>query len=615
MCGISGIVDYGCLEVDKEKVQAITKSLAHRGPDDEGYYYGKHVGLGHRRLSVIDIAAGKQPMCSINGKSWIVYNGEIYNYRELREELKKSGYEFKTSSDTEVLLKSYEKWGIYCLEKLNGMFAFAIWDSSIHQLFIARDRIGIKPLVYQFNGNRLIFASEIKSLILGMDKKPEIDHFGEVSYLLLQYIPGDRTIFKNVKRLLPGEAALFSKEGFKKWKWWSIDNAITAKSENEDEMLRYYINESVRMRLNSDVPLGAFLSGGIDSSFIVGTMVNYCKEKTNTYQVSFEEPSGYDETFWAQIVSSKFKTNHKRKLIKPEKLEGMILKIAAGMGEPVADPAIIPTYILSSFARKEVSVVLTGEGGDELFAGYFRYRMAQYASAWRLIPGWVRKVNRKMAEGFPNADRWTKAIDALNAYPGPLAHFASVRVMDPAELSELTPGTNVPEIIEEIVAHFEPYYNNIEKKGDLRCSLECDLNTWLPCDLLTKVDLMSMAHGLEARVPFLDHRIVEWASGLNPSELMNCREGKLILKKSGRNIIPKKVLNRSKRGLDVPLDFWFRGPLRSFLSDAMNLTAEKMNLSKNIVEKWTADEISGRRNYGLRLFSLSLLGLWMDGLN
>jgi len=615
MCGIAGIVDFESHGVITERVRAVTGRLAHRGPDEEGYHFDACVGLGHRRLSIIDVEGGKQPMSNEDGTLWLVYNGEIYNYVRLREELKGMGYAFRTRSDTEVLLKAYECWGAECLERLNGMFAFAIWNSVKKCLFMARDRLGIKPLVYHYSGKRIVFASELRSLLAGMDNRPPVSDFGLVSYLLLQYVPGERTILEGVNRLMPGEAAYFSKDGFKKWKWWTPGEKSRHSDSNPEEVLLEYLSDSVRMRMVSDVPIGAFLSGGIDSSLIVGTIRGQCGGELKTYQVAFEEPEGYDESRWAQLVSGRFDTAHRRFAMNPGELERMLPKIAANMGEPLADPALIPTYIISSVAKNEVSVALTGEGGDELFAGYLRYRLVRYAKAWKYLPGWLVKLGGKIADGFPDADRWRKAIDALNASPGALSHLALVRVMDLPELQALCPDIDVPGIFEEIVSIYEPYYENLEDKGTLRCAIECDLNTWLPCDLLTKVDLMSMAHGLEARVPYLDHRIVEWASGLETSQLINCGEGKLVLKKAARNVLPKEILERRKQGFDVPLDHWFRGPLRSFLADATDLAVRRLNLPENIMEKWVEAELSGARNYGLRLFGLFLLGFWTEGLN
>ncbi len=614
MCGIAGIVDFSARDVDRIKVHAMTSCLAHRGPDDESYHFERHVGLGHRRLSIIDIEGGKQPMAGEDG-SMIVYNGEVYNFAELRKELEDTGHRFKTRSDTEVILRAYEQWGVDCLERLNGMFAFAIWDPKRRRLFIARDRIGIKPLVYAFEGQGMLFCSEVKALAACLDTKPKLDSFGLVGYFLLQYVPGENTILEGIKRLEPGEAALFSPDGFKKWKWWKLpDSSSPVKGGRETELLDL-LDDSVRLRLISDVPLGAFLSGGIDSSIIVGLMNRHAESGLKTYQVAFEDPPGYDETPWAELASRRFGTEHSRTVMEPAELSELLPRIADRMGEPVADPALIPTYIISELSRREVAVVLTGEGGDELFAGYLRYRLARYARAWRIIPRWLRRVGWGSAGAFRQADRWRKAIEALNSSPGVWGHLAWVRVLDPLELGALFPDYDVPELLEKVVGHFEPYFIGVNDKGALRATLNCDLNTWLPCDLLAKVDLMSMAHGLEARVPYLDHRIVEFAVGLDEKLLMSSKEGKLILKNAARSLVPAEILRRGKKGFTVPLDHWFQSTLRGFLCEAVELAVKHLPLDKHVAVKWVDQELAGERDFGLRLFALCLLGFWLEGFN
>ena len=613
MCGITGIVDFDGTHDFEHKVRAITRHLAHRGPDGEGYYFDRHIGLGHRRLSIIDIEGGRQPMCNEDKSLWIVYNGEVYNFPELKRELEQKGHYFSTRSDTEVILNAYEQWGVDCLNRFNGMFAFALWDSNRNELFLARDRIGVKPLVYTFEDNCLIFSSEVKALTAGLENKPEINSFGMFCYFMLQYVPGEDTILEGIRRLLPGEAAIYSREGLKKWRWWKLPESPPCQDNNAESRLMELLDDSVRMRLISDVPLGAFLSGGIDSSLVVGLMSRHAEGRVKTYQVAFDEPPGYDETPYAELASRRYETAHTRSVMNPSDLAELLPKIAARMGEPVADPALIPTYAISGLARREVAVALSGEGGDELFAGYLRYRLALYAKWWNIIPKFIRDAGRKFAGSLKNADRWVKAIDALNLSPGASGHFAWVRVLQSVELSGLFPDMDFKDHLEKLIGIFEPYFSDVDERGTLRATLDCDLNTWLPCDLLVKVDLMSMAHGLETRVPYLDYRLVEWAASLPAEKLLNRNEGKLILKRAAGSLVPEEIIKRGKWGFTLPLDYWFRGPLRDFLIEAVKLAGKFLPIDGKIAENWVDLELSGKRNFGLRLFAMCLLGYWLEG--
>lgn len=615
MCGIAGIVDFNYRDIDRAKVRAMTQALAHRGPDAEGYHFGANVCLGHRRLSVIDVEGGVQPMSVDGGDTWIIYNGEVYNFRDIARELETLGHKYATRSDTEVILLAYKQWGTDCLAKFNGMFAFALWDAPKRTLFMARDRLGIKPLLYTFRSGCLTFASELRALLKGLGRKPELSPFGLISYFLLQYVPGENTIDKEVKRLEPGEAAIFSPNGFKKWKWWTLPERGRPAVDNTAEELIGLLEDSTRLRLISDVPLGAFLSGGIDSSAVAGLMSRHAAGRVKTYQVAFENPPGYDETAFAELASRKFSTLHNRCVFDPDSLVNILPKMACGLGEPVADPALIPTYAISEYARKEVTVALTGEGADELFAGYLRYRIAQFAKYWKIIPKPFRSLGWKCAAAFSDSDRWRKAVEALDLSPGAASHLAWVRLIDPAELQRLIPDYSVSVLTDEVIAYFEPFFENVDHRNILRATLDCDLQTWLPNDLLVKVDLMSMAHGLEARVPFLDHRLVEWAAGLPDGQLQNRREGKLILKKAAASFMPEEIINRAKRGFTLPLDDWFRGPLKSFLTDSMDIVFKNLPVDKGTVKSWVELELSGRKNYSLRLFALIMLGYWLDGFN
>ena len=520
--------------------------MKHRGPDDEGYYFDADISLGMCRLSIIDVEGGQQPIYNEEGSICVVLNGEIYNFKELRDKLEEKGHKFCTRSDTEVLVHLYEEYGHNLIEKLNGMFAFAIWDSNKKELFLARDRLGIKPLYYAITNNEFIFASEIKAILECETVNREVDKTALANYFSLRYIPAPKTMFEGIRKLKPAHYLVVNKNGIQERCYWDLKCApMNGSQEYFEEKIIKGLQESVRERLIADVPLGAFLSGGVDSSIIVALMSQLKEEPIKTFSVGFigEE---FDERSYASYVADYFGTDHHEIEVRIDRLD-LLPKIVEHFDEPIADPAAIPTYLISEFARKSVKVVLTGEGGDEMFGGYERYQSEL-------------KFNRYFSF-IPNPLR--KSLRLFNVIPGKYTAFLSSRVNEVEGYSLRSEGYDNPPVLNIKTDNNEDVKNMVEKsfqdKPDYLCKMVYfDIMYWLPDELLMKVDKMSMANSLEARVPFLDHRFVEFAFNI-PSDY-KIRNGieKFILKRAAKKILPDKVIERKKHGFNVPIKMWFR---------------------------------------------------------
>ncbi|HET7586546.1 MAG TPA: XrtA/PEP-CTERM system amidotransferase [Gammaproteobacteria bacterium] len=572
MCGIAGIFDLaGQRPINRALLADMTDSLAHRGPDGHGLHIEPGVGLGHRRLSIIDLAGGEQPLFNGDRSIGVTYNGEIYNFRELRQELAADGYEFRTHCDTEVIVHAWAKWGEDCVRHFNGMFAFAIWDRNRQTLFLARDRLGIKPLYYAIlPDDQLIFASELKALFLHPDLPRDIEPTAVEDYFTFGYVPDPKTILRGARKLEPahvlrlqrGRPAPEPKE------YWtlSFDNQA-GKEPDVGAALVDGLKRSVDYRLMADVPLGAFLSGGVDSSAVVAMMAGLIGDPVNTCSISFGDRK-YDESTFAAQVAQRYRTSHHVERVESDQVD-LIDTLVRAYDEPYADSSAIPTYNVCALARKRVTVALSGDGGDENFAGYRRHRW----SAWeQRVRGVVPQALRGPLFGFlgtayPKADwapRFVRAkttfqalakdqldgyLDSVSIFP---AHLRRRLFSDSFE-RELQ-GYRSVEVFE--------HYARSGPSDPLSLAQYLDLKTYLPCDILTKVDRASMAHGLEVRVPFLDHNFVEQAARLSPSLKVRGREGKYILKKALEPHLPNEVLYRPKMGFAVPLPEWFRGPLK-----------------------------------------------------
>jgi len=585
--------------------------LSHRGPDGEGFHFDAGTGLGHRRLSVIDVAGGAQPLSNEDGTVWISFNGEIYNFPELKDTLVRAGHRFRTATDTEVIVHLYEEHGLDAVGMLNGMFAFGLWDSANKRLVLARDRAGIKPLYYADGPDGLYFSSELGALAAGMEARPAVNMEAVCRYLLLQYVPEPDTIFEGFRKLPPGHTMVVGPEGR------SISGftgpAPSGGLESSDaplspaEVLRL-LRDSVQRQLISDVPLGAFLSGGLDSSAVVALMREFCEGPVKTFSIGFEGPAAFDERPYARRVAGLLGTDHRETSLAPAEFAELMPIVAGAMDEPVADPAAVPTYKLSRLAREHVTVVMTGEGGDELFGGYLRYRLEAGIGGSASV-----RAATGLLSSMPGLSRRSmKALRALSSKDWAEAHLNWVSVLLKEELEGLIPGCGGSR------AGAAAYFAGIVPDGGrdrVGSMMRCDMATWLPDDLLAKVDRMSMTVSLEARVPYLDNSLLETVAWRHGREKMRGTDGKRLLREAMRGVLPGSVIDRKKRGFDLPLGVWFREGLGGFVSDAVQRgpLAERFGLDAAYMKRMVSEHVRGKRDWALPLFSLVMLSLWAEG--
>ena len=566
MCGIAGIFHFDIHRfADSQKLKAMTDILIHRGPDGEGFFLDNNIGLGHRRLSIIDLSTGDQPMYNADRSIVLVLNGEIYNYIELRDELRKKGYSFRTTSDTEVVLKAYEEWGVDCQNHFNGMWAFALWDDNKKKLFLSRDRIGEKPLNYAVIDNTLIFSSEIKSLFeYGIAKEIRLE-LVEI-YFALTNIPGPDTFYKNIYKLRPGHFILADLNGIQEHKYWDIptideQNMLNNKSKIYEEFA-YLFEDSVRIRMRADVPFGAFLSGGLDSSSIVAVMSTISNHPIETFTIGFPQKS-FDESYLAQLVSNKFKTNHYLGTVHPDSLIDAIKRSVFHFDEPFGDSSAIPTYQVSSFAAKKVKMVLTGDGGDEVLSGYNSYAGIKLAGIINQFPASFQKLVARstgvIAKNLRGNIRYTlnKVEGILQSAHHPLQEqIANKKPYVPLPLiKKLTaPINNVIKIEDYLFDIIDkvPYHDNFYKLMYLNFKYD------LPDDYLVKVDRMSMANSIETRAPFLDYRLIEFMTKVDKNVKFQGWQRKSVLRKTIGKQLPNSLLTAPKRGFGVPLREWFK---------------------------------------------------------
>jgi len=585
--------------------------MVHRGPDEEGVYLGHGVALGMRRLSIIDLEGGQQPVSNEDGTIWVVFNGEIYNYRELRRELARNGHALRTESDTEVIVHLYEELGPRAVERLRGMFAFAIWDSRRRELLLARDRLGIKPLYFAEFAGGLAFGSELKSIL----QIPEVgrDLSWEAVGHLFTFLgtPSSQSIVKGVRKLEPARVATaIAGRGVRVERYWDVDFEPDDRSSEDElvEQLRERLIESVTLHQVSDVPIGAFLSGGIDSSAVVATMAKLTPGRVKTFSIGFAE-SEYDELCHARRVADTFGTEHHELVLRPDIVQ-IAEDLAWYLDEPFGDTSAIPTYMVSKLASEHVTVVLTGDGGDELFAGYDKYLTEQRERKFDLVPSPIRRplgfLGRMLPEGTPGR-RFLRhlALDGSKRYLDASTLFRN------DELKKLFRR----DAFDQIAAH-DPLTRSIEDLrrpgSDWIAALQyCDLNTYLPVDILTKVDRMTMAHSIEARPPLLDHRLVEFAATIPARFRLRDGTTKYLLKQAMRGLLPDSIIDRPKHGFAVPLARWFRGELAGFARDL--LTSEKCR-NRGLFNTAYVERLiglhEGGRDIDLQLWTLLSLELW-----
>jgi asparagine synthase (glutamine-hydrolysing) len=568
MCGIAGIMDLAGGPVSSGQVRAMCSTLVHRGPDGEGTYLGTGVGLGMRRLSIIDLDTGDQPVHNEDGTIWVVFNGEIYNFEELRRELEGRGHVFYTRTDTEVIVHLYEERGAGCVDALRGMFAFAVWDQRARRLLLARDRLGIKPLYYARVGDRLVFASELKALLALPDVPRDIDWTAFGHYLAFLTTPGDRSILRSIRKLPPGHVLVATAGGQERIeRYWSAE--FVPDHDHDEawfvERLRGLLEESVRLHLVSDVPVGAFLSGGIDSSSVVASMAGLSSEPVRTFSIGFAE-AGFNELAHARRVASAFGTDHREMVLEPDALPDLE-DLVWHLDEPFGDSSAIPTYMLSKLAAEHVTVALSGDGGDELFAGYERYQVEGRERFWGFLPEPARRALAFVAAGLPRGMRGRNYLRHATL-PGVERYLDAGTVIGSDEQCRIL----TPEI-QAALAQQDPWAEARARlqAGDhwLSALQALDIGSYLPLDILTKVDRMSMAHSLEARVPLLDHKLVEFAASIPPELQLRGRTTKYLLKQAMKGILPESILNRGKQGFAVPLGLWFGGSLEGLLRDVL----------------------------------------------
>lgn len=620
MCGICGIIDTAKAPIDKARVTAMARAMAHRGPDDEGIYSAAGVCLGHRRLSIIDLSsAGHQPLSNEDKAIWAVLNGEIYNYKELRGELQKKGHTFHSNSDTEVLVHLYEAQGKECVKSILGMYAFAVWDSKRQSLLLARDRIGKKPLLYSYRDGKLCFASEFRALLESNLVEKKINLQALDYYFTFGYIPAPLTIYANVFKLLPGHILCLEKQQLKTERYWQLDftkKLDICEKEAKEEISRL-LTEAVRARLYSDVPLGVFLSGGIDSSLVVGMMAKLCNQKIRTFSIGFDEAE-YDELKYARSIARHFDTDHKEFIVRPKALD-VLPALVEHYGEPYADPSCIPTYYLAQMSKQYVSVVLNGDGGDELFAGYDRYQAMLYSSFFDNIPLFLRKKihhiamsiipeTRAQQSGMRKIKRFFNAI----GLPPHKRYMQWIGVFD----DELKESVYSPDFLKSAAnnpsdALFKSALNDTSMHVIDRL-LKLDTMTYLPDDLLVKVDIATMSHGLEARSPLLDHRLMEFVAALPVSFKLRGATKKYILKKVAKQFIPWENIYRPKKGFGVPIGEWFRGELKGILLDNV-LDRHFLKIgyfNKKALQGIVTQHMSEKENHSFQLWTLLMFSLW-----
>ena len=619
MCGIAGIASFKDNLINPDTLKRMRDILKHRGPDDEGLYLSRQhnpntklkVGLGHRRLSIIDLESGHQPMSNEDKTIWIVHNGEIYNFPELREELIGKGHRFSTKSDTEVIIHLYEEKGEKCLDDLRGMFAFCIWDVKKERIFLARDRIGQKPVVY-FHGNGIfLFGSEIKSILENESIKRELDLESLDAYLSLGYVPSPLTIYKGIKKLPPAHYLIHDGDNTRIEKYWRLSYKYKTPYNITECQDRLYelLGEATKMRLISDVPLGAFLSGGVDSSCIVALMSKFSSKKVKTFSIGFTEES-HNELKYARFISKRYNTDHKEFIIKPKALE-VLPKLAWHYEQPFGDSSCIPTYYVSKIAREFVTVALNGDGGDESFAGYPRYTGIKLARLFKNAPKGLLKMGYRTSRFCPYGRRFFAGLmdnpDLESAYFNWLSFF-----------TESHKRGLYTDITERLIERHKPrkYLHDIFEQSDASDPTErmisVDTRSYLPEDLLVKIDIATMASSLEGRSPFLDHKVMEFAASLPLKYKLNGLTSKYILKKTFGREIPIAFLNRKKKGFSIPVGEWFRNELKGFVEDMLldTKSLDRGLFSRDYIEGLLKMHQGRREDHTHRIWALLSFELW-----
>jgi asparagine synthase (glutamine-hydrolysing) len=622
MCGFVGILDLaGRPDAERARLlEAMTTTLVHRGPDDVGTFCDAHVALGHRRLSIIDLETGRQPIDNEDGSVWVVLNGEVYNYRDLRALLEAKGHTFKTRSDTEVIVHAYEAWGAAFVERLRGMFAFALWDRGQRRLLLARDRVGKKPLYYAAVGDRFVFASEIKALLPfpGLDRTLDLEAVSD--YLSLLYIPRDKSIFRAVRKLLPGHQLTVEPTRTSLHRYWDVHFAPEPTDESlAAERIAELLSDAVGVRLESDVPLGVFLSGGLDSSAVVAMMARHAAAPVASASIGFPDPA-FDELSYARLAARHFLTDHRDDVIAPGAAEA-VTSLSWYYDEPFGDSSAIPTYYVSRLARQRVTVALSGDGGDENFAGYRRYYFDVRENRLR---DWVPAPLRTPVFGllgalYPKADvlpqifRGKTFLSNVARTPWE-AYLHSVSGVNEADKARLL-GVDTSRALGgyRTADLFRDLYHAADGTDSLSRIQYIDFKTYLPDDILTKVDRASMANSLEVRCPFLDHHLIEYAARLPSSLKLRGRQSKLILRKAVAGLVPDVILQRPKMGFAMPVANWLRTDLRALVHEHVltDRSGHGLFAPETILGFWR-EHAAGWRDRTTELWGLLVFNLWYE---
>ncbi len=622
MCGIVGIVNQNSSRaVEREILEKMNRAILHRGPDEDGFYLKENVGLAMRRLAIIDLAGGQQPIHNPSKTAWIVYNGEVYNFQELYDDLERRGHKFYTRCDTEVVLHLYDEYGVDCVKHLRGMFAFAIWDEREKSLFLARDRVGKKPVLYSHRPNGdLIFGSEFQALLQhpGIDR--EVDTEAIHQYLTFSCVPAPLTAFRQIRKLEPGHWLKWKDGEIKTERYWTPDFSSKIKISEEEaieETLRI-LREATKMRLISEVPLGAFLSGGVDSSAIVALMAEASPNPVKTFSIGFEEQD-FSELKYARRVAGHIGAEHHEFIVKPDAVE-VLPTLVGHYGEPFADSSAIPTYYVAKETRKHVTVALNGDGGDETFAGYERYFAMQYAEKYKKIPSLLRKGVIEPAAAFLPATvaqysrvKSAKNFLAVSSMPKSSLYLRWMSAINEDLKSELyTEDFSRKTSNDSTASVLQKWFAKANGAGAVDAMLLTDTMTYLPNDLLVKSDIASMANSLEARSPFLDHKVIEFAASLPEKIKVRGTETKYLLKKAASRIVPREVLYRRKMGFGIPVGYWLRHEMKDFMFET--LLSEKSfrrGLFKpEIVKRLVAEHVAEKQNHTYPLWTLLMLELW-----
>jgi asparagine synthase (glutamine-hydrolysing) len=618
MCGIAGIVNAGAdHKVDAETIHRMCQAIVHRGPDDEGVFVKDGTGLGMRRLSIIDLSGGHQPIFNEDQSIWIVFNGEIYNFPELKSELESRGHLFSTHTDTEVIVHLYEEMGADCVQRLRGMFAFALYDSRKESLLIARDRLGKKPLHYALVDGRLYFASEIKSILAVAPELAEVDSEGILQYLYYGYIPDPQTAFREIKKLPPGHLLEFRHGEIKVRKYWDLPAFGTSRPASEEnilEELEHRLAEATRIRLISDVPLGALLSGGVDSSIIVALMARASSKPVKTFSIGFKAEK-FNESHYARLVAERFGTEHHELIVNPD-LEETLSYLSRMMEEPFGDSSMLPTYYVCRMARQHVTVALSGDGGDELFAGYDRYITSTNRQRYDGIPQWLGNLYREhLHDRLPGGMygrnlAWNASLSLRDRYLDAMSFFPALhRERSFFSESFLETAAGLPDPLQQ----FRAYYDGAPCPDPMSRLLYLDTKTYLAGDILTKVDRMSMLTSLEVRVPMLDHEFVEWVAALPIEWKLRGQTRKYLLKKLAERLdIPSELLHRPKQGFQMPLVDWMRRELKQGLLQILlePRTLQRGYFKPESVRTLVEEHLSERRNRSGLLWRMLVLELW-----